>query len=316
MPALHPDAQRLVTMIRESGRPPYETLPAQEARKMMLAGKPVLQPDPPEVAEVRATTAPGPLGDIPLRLYRPAGTAADAVLPGLVFFHGGGWVMGDLDTHDNLARRLANEGGCRVVSVDYRMAPEHRFPAAVDDSVAAYQWARREAATLGIDPARIAVGGDSAGGNLAAVIALMARDGTLPAPHFQLLLYPVVDLAAEAESYGRLMSGLPLTTPTMRWFIDHYVPDRAQRADWRASPMRAASLAGVAPAFVLTCGHDPLVDEGRAYAMRLEREGVHVSALHLVDQPHGFLNMGRVIRAADYAAEAAGAALRDAFRQG
>ena len=170
------------------------------------------------------------------------------------------------------------------------------------------------APSLGIDPARIAVGGDSAGGNLAAVLALMGRDGTAPEATFQLLFYPAVDMAMDTESYVRLTEGVPLTAASMRYFIDHYAPNTADRLDWRASPLRAASLAGTSPALVLTCGHDPLADEGRAYAARLEADGVRVTALHLADQVHGLLTMGRVLGGADPVLQFAAATLRDCWR--
>jgi len=313
-PALHPDAMGLLEMIKAAGRPPFETLSPAEARQAYSMMRTVLQPPPDEVAEVRDLSIPGPGGPLALRLYRGADTSEAAALPALLFLHGGGWVLGDLDSHDGICRRLANLAACRVVAVDYRLAPEHRFPAAIDDAAAALAWVAANATALGIDPARLAVGGDSAGGNLAAVLAIMGRDGTAPASACQLLLYPVVDLAMDSGSYARITEGVPLTAAAMRWFADHYAPDPTQRLNWRASPLRAERLAGTPPAFVLTVGHDPLADEGRAYAEQLEAEGVRVAALHLTDQIHGILTMGRVIAAADPALHYAAAALRDAWR--
>ena len=223
-------------------------------------------------------------------------------------------MLGGLDSHDGICRRLANLAACRVVAVDYRLAPEHPFPAAVEDAVAALSWTAANAAALGVDPVRLAVGGDSAGGTLAAVLALMGRDASAPASVFQLLFYPAVDLAARSGSYARATGGLPLTGETMRHFVDRYVPDAARRLDWRASPLRATTLAGTPPALVVTVGHDPLADEGRAYATRLEAEGVRVAALHLADQVHGILTMSRVIGAADDVLQYAGSTLRDAWR--
>jgi acetyl esterase len=314
MPALHPDAERLLELVRASGRPPFETLSPAEAREAYAASRAVLQPEPDEVAEVRDLSIPGPGGPLALRLYRGAGTSDTASLPALLYLHGGGWVLGGLDSHDGVCRRLANLAACRVVAVDYRLAPEHRFPAAIDDAAAALAWVAANAAALGIDPARLAVGGDSAGGSLAAVLALMGRDGSAPASACQLLLYPAVDLAMDTASYARVTEGVPLTAATMRWFVDHYVPGPAQRLDWRASPLRAERLAGTPPALVLTVAHDPLADEGRAYADRLEAEGVRVAALHLSDQIHGMLTMGRVIAAAGPALRHAAETLRDAWR--
>jgi len=297
--AIDPDTQAVLDLIRLAGRPPFEALTPAEAREAMLASRKILATPPEDVAEIRDTAAPGPLGPIGLRLYRPAGTEAADVLPALLFFHGGGWVIGDLDTHDGPCRRYANAARCRVVSVDYRMAPEHVFPAAVDDCAAATRWVFDNAASLGVDRTKIAVGGDSAGGNLAAVMALMARDGALPPLCFQMLVYPATDMTMTSVSSTTIGPGVPLTSTTMKWFIDHYM--KTDRTDWRASPLRVASVAGTAPALVLTCGHDPLRDEGIAYAHRLEREGVRVLHMHYADQIHGFLGMGRMIRAADQA---------------
>ena len=315
MPALHPDAMRLFDLLRAAGRPPFEELTPEAARRVYTAGRDIMQPPPPEVAEARDLAAPGPAGDLPLRVYRGAGTSPDETLPCLLFLHGGGWVIGDLYSHDGVCRRLANEAACCVVAVDYRLAPEHRFPAAVEDAVAALRWVAGHAAELRIDPAAIAVGGDSAGGNLAAVLALMGRDGTAPPTTFQLLVYPAVDLTMTWGSYARMTEGVPLTARTMRYFIEHYAPDPSARHDWRASPLRAASLAGTPPALVLTAAHDPLCDEGRAYARRLEREGVRVTALHLGDQTHGVLTMGAFIGPAGLYMQFIGNALREAFRE-
>ncbi|MBW8268003.1 alpha/beta hydrolase [Caldovatus aquaticus] len=310
---IDPDAQRVLDLIRETGRPPYETLPHAEARRLYAAGRGVLQPEPQEVAEVRDLACPGPGGAIRLRAYR--GVGAPETAPCLVFYHGGGWVVGDLDTHDGPCRALANAARCRVVAVDYRLAPEHKFPAAFEDAAAALRFVAAEAARLGVDRARIAVGGDSAGGNLAAAVALAAREdgGATPMPAFQLLIYPALDLAMTAASYQRVTEGVPLTARTARWFRDHYLAEPRQALDWRASPLRAPSLAGLPPAFVLTAGIDPLCDEGLAYVRRLDEDGVRVAHLHLADQIHGALTMGRFIRAAELIVRVSAEALRDAW---
>ena len=312
---LHQDAQRLLDMIKASGRPPLIELSVTDARKVFSAGRTVTQPDPPAVAETRDLVAPGPLGDIPLRLYRGIGTAAGTALPTLVFYHGGGWVIGDLDSHDQVCRQIANEAACCVVAVDYRMAPEYKFPAAVNDAAAATRWIVEQGAALGVDAAHIAVGGDSAGGNLAAVMAIMARDGALPKVHFQMLVYPATDMAMQTPSVARVKEGVPLTSATMRWFIDHYLAGPSDVLDWRASPARAVDLSGLAPAFVLTCSHDPLSDEGREYAQRLEREGVSTMYVHMADQMHGFLTSGRITRASAVAVTMAVAAMRSAWTE-
>lgn len=310
---LHEDAQRLLAMIKASGRPPLTELSVEDARKVFTAGRTVTQPDPPDCAEVRNLSAPGPLGDIPLRLYRGLGTEAGTALPTLIYYHGGGWVIGDLDSHDQVCRQMANEAKCCVVAVDYRMAPEHKFPAAVNDAAAATRWIIEQGAALGVDAGRIAVGGDSAGGNLAAVMAIMARDGYLPKIRFQMLIYPATDMAMQTPSVARVKEGVPLTAGTMRWFIDHYLAGERDVMDWRASPARVVDLSGVAPAFVLTCSHDPLNDEGREYAQRLEREGVSTIYVHFADQMHGFLTSGRITRASATAVTMALAALQAAW---
>ncbi|MGK7864149.1 alpha/beta hydrolase [Falsiroseomonas sp. E2-1-a4] len=304
---LHPDCQTLLEMIRAAGRQPLEAMETGPARAQYAAGRLVLQPPPPDVAETRDLRLPS---GIAMRLYRPQGSRAEEVLPCLVFAHGGGWVFGDLATHDHLVRSLCNASGCAVLAVDYRLAPEHPFPAAIDDYAEAVAHAAAHASALGIDPTRLAVGGDSAGGNLAAVAALMARDGRLPALRLQLLLYPVTDMAQGHDSHARFTSDLPLTAAGMRWFRDRYAPEPAGWADWRASPLRAADLSGTAPAFVLTVGHDPLRDEGCDYARRLEREGVPVSHLHVAGLLHGALTMCAVIRPALDLIAMAGLALR------
>jgi len=246
-----------------------------------------------------------------LRMYR--GLGSSGALPVLVFFHGGGFCIGDLDTHDYVCRKIANNAGCAVISVDYRLAPEHRFPAAVEDCAAAVDWVGKQAQLLGIDRGRIAVGGDSAGGNLSAVMSHMARDGDLPPVCFQMLLYPSVEMSMRHPSYRLDFSRLPLTPEAVRYFHGHYLRDERDQADWRASPLRAATFRGLAPAFILTVGYDPLRDEGAEYARLLEENDVATTFVHMSDQMHGFLTMGRVIGAADTALALAATALARAF---
>ena len=308
------DAERVLEMVRLSGRPPYETLSAPEARELFLAAREVLAPDPPAVGEIRELSAPGPAGAaVPLRLYRGATTAPGETLTALVYLHGGGWVIGDLDTHDSLCRHLANAARCIVVAVDYRLAPEHKFPAAVEDCFAATSWVAQEAAALGIDRERLAVGGDSAGGNLAAVVSLVARDQGMPMLRCQALLYPAVDCGMTHPSHDRFAEGYLLTRPTMKWFYEQYLRGPPDVDDWRASPLRAADLSGAAPALVLTAGNDVLCDEGEAYARRLQQAGVAVQLRHFPDQIHGFLTMGKIIEAAQPALDDIAAALRAAW---
>ena len=309
MPLDH-DAQTLLDMVRVANRPAFETVGAAEARLLYLAGRKVLAPEPMPVAQTLDLAMPGPGGPIPLRLYRPS---ADGTLPVLVFFHGGGWVVGDIETHDTLCRHLANRSDCAVVSVDYRLAPEHRFPAAVDDCFAATSWVADNAAALGVDPTRLAVGGDSAGGNLAAVVSLLARDAGAPRISYQLLIYPATDAAMRHGSVARFAEGYVLTRSTMRWFYEQYLPDRQAAADWRVSPLVAPDLAGVAPALVMTAGYDPLCDEGDAYAERLAAVGVAVQHRRFPGQIHGFTTNGKIIRAADTALDEAAAALKAAW---
>ncbi len=305
-------AAKVLEMIRLSGRPPYETLAPAEARQFSRNARAVLAPEPPEMGAVRDIKI-GEGGAIPARLYRPLGSAPNAALPALIYFHGGGWVIGDLDTHDVVCRQIANGSGAAVVSVDYRLAPEHKFPAAVEDAIAATAWIAAHGATLGIDTARLAVGGDSAGGNLAAVVALDARDRNGPKLIQQTLIYPATESTMSHPSHERFAEGLLLTRPTMKWFLGHYLRGAEDLADWRVSPLRATSLADLPPALVLTAGYDPLCDEGEEYAARLAAAGVPVTRVRVEGMIHGFLTMGKLIPAANEAVAMIAAALKIAF---
>lgn len=310
---LHPQARALLDFIEARGIPPTHTLSPAEARAFYRDRRAATQPEAPQVAQVRDLKAEGPHGAIPMRLYRPLGAAADAALPVLVYFHGGGWVIGDLDTHDVLCRSLANGAGCAVASIDYRMGPEHRFPAAVDDVLAATRWVCREAASLGLDADRLAVGGDSAGGNLAAVAAIAARDaGDLPIA-FQLLIYPATDMRRGHPSHQANGQGYLLTSDTMTYFHDHYIDDARHDLDWRASPLLHADLSGLAPALVLTAGYDPLRDEGMAYAEALTAAGNRAAYVCFERQIHGFITMGKVLDEAGTAIALCTAELRRAL---
>jgi acetyl esterase len=308
---LDPQAQRVCEMIIASGRPPIETLTPNEARVAYLASRAALQPDPEEVAEVRELAAAGPAGRIPLRLYRGKGSDGARPQPALIYFHGGGWVIGDLQSHDQICRALANAARLIVLAVDYRLAPEHKFPAAVEDAVAATNWIAQHAPELGVDRGRLAVGGDSAGGNLAAVVALTARDSAAPRLGAQLLIYPGTDMGMDHASHHHHAEQLPLTRAAVRWFVTHYLNDARENKDWRASPLKAAHFKGLPPALVITAGFDPLCDEGDAYAAALQRDGVFVTHQRFAGQIHGFLTMGRIIDDAQRAVALCAGRLRE-----
>jgi acetyl esterase len=308
---LDPQVRALLDLMRARRIPEVNTLEPAEARRLLLERRTYTQPDPPAVAEVVDLRANA--GAMPVRACRPSGSERGRALPVLVYYHGGGWTIGDLDTHDVLCRQLANGSGCVVVSVDYRKAPEHRFPAAVDDGLEAVRWVRANAVALGVDASRLAVGGDSAGGNIAAVASLLARDAGDPPIAFQLLLYPVTDLRLATESYRRNGQGYLLTRENMVYFRAHYIDDPAQWSDWRASPLLHPDLSRLPPALVLTAGFDPLRDEGLAYAQRLSQEGNRCTYVCFERQIHGFMTMGRVIGEAQAAVELSTAMLRWAF---
>jgi acetyl esterase len=311
--ALDPQARAVIDLVVASGRPAYHTLSPKDARQLFRDTRPASTPPPPEIGGVRTLAADGPRGPIPLRVYRPAGVPDSTRLPAYVYFHGGGWVIGDLDTHDVVCRQITAEAGVSVVSVDYRLAPEHTFPAATDDAWAATRWVVAHARELGVDRGRLAVGGDSAGGTLAAVVALLARDAGGPPIAVQVLLYPVTDVGAETRSYQEFADGYLLTRASMRWFIAHYLSKPEDAADWRASPLRAPSLAGLPPALVVTAGFDPLRDEGRAYAARLREAGVRVDDICYGGMIHGFVPMGRLIDTAFRAVTLIAGTLRHAL---
>ena len=308
---LDPDAAAVYKAFREAGRPAYETLTAPEAREFYLAARVVSNPEPPELEQVNALSIPAPHGSIPARVYTPKTLRkANGLAPCLVFFHGGGWVIGDLDSHCVVCRKLADEGQLLVVSVDYRLAPEHKFPAAVEDAITATKWIAEHAKQLGVDASRLMVGGDSAGGNLAAVVAISARDGNGPAIAGQVLIYPATDFAMTHPSHSEPETSILLTHSVIKWFRDHYLNGAADAGDWRASPARAETLAGLPPAYVLTAGADPLRDEGDEYAMGLKEAGVAVTWRTFPGQFHGFFTMGKLLQQANVAANEIGAWLR------
>lgn len=304
---LDPQARALIGLMVQKGVPPTHTMTPLQARKFYRDRRAFTQPDPPPMAQVCDLSAAG----VPLRLFRPH--AANQTLPVLVYLHGGGWTIGDLDTHDVLCRQLALEAACAVVSVDYRMGPEHRFPAAVDDCVQAFRWVLAHAAELQLDARRTAVGGDSAGGNLAAALCLVERDAGRPLPGFQLLIYPATDMRAVAPSHTTNGQGYMLTSDSIAWYRGNYLATPVEWEDWRASPLLAASHAGLPAALVVTAGFDPLRDEGLQYANALSAAGVPAQYVCFERQIHGFITMSRVIDEALTAVGLCGVALRRAW---
>lgn len=281
---VHPQVQQLLDGLAAEGLPPFEQMTVPQAREATTAFE-GLQGEPEDVATVVNRTVPGLAGEIPVRIYTPSG---EGPFPVVVYHHGGGWVIGTLETVDRPCRALANAAGAIVVSVDYRLAPEHRYPAAFDDSYAATVWVAEHAAELNADPARLCVAGDSAGGNLAAAVALAARDRQGPAIAAQLLLYPVVDFDFTTPSYEENKEGYLLTRGSMQWFWAHYLGAMALGSDPFLCPGRATDLGGLPPAYVATCELDPLRDEGEAYARRLAAAGVPVVAQRFDGMIHGF----------------------------
>jgi acetyl esterase len=303
---IDPQAREVIAYLAGLGLPAIDKISPAEARRQYREVRATLKPAVPDLFEIRDLRAAGQAGPIQLRMYRPTA----GVLPAFVFFHGGGWVVGDLDTHDVVCRQIARDAGVIVIAVDYRLAPEHPFPAAADDAWSATTWIAAHARDLAIDPARIAVGGDSAGGGLATVVALMARDSLKLRLAFQVLIYPVVDLRAEAVSYSKYAEGYLLTRAAMRWYIAQYAPTAEAVADWHASPLLAPWVHGVAPALIIAAELDPLIDEGKAYAQRLEGARVPVQYEVVPGMVHGFLTMGGKVDAANRVIAMIAAALR------
>ena len=312
---VHPQIQTFLRGTASAALPAVQALDPEAARAQYAAGiraRLEVFPAPP-VATVEDRTIPGPAGTMRIRVYRDLDGAGPA-RPVLVWFHGGGHVIGSLDTHDAMARNLCREAGCMVVSVDYRLAPEDPFPAAVDDCFASVRWLADHAEEIGIDPDRIAVGGDSGGGNLAAVTALVARDQGGPALCHQLLVYPVTDYRCRGPSYERYARGYGmLEAESMHWYRRHYLGGPERAGDWRASPLLAADLSGLAPALVITAERDVLRDEGAAYAERLAAAGTPCEHAPFPGMIHGFFGLLGIVDAAGEAHRLAARALRDAF---
>lgn len=318
----HPDIAALLEMVEvgtESGsRIPLQQLSPDRARADFDASSLLLEVQTPPLAHERRLTLPMRDGaGIAARLYAPGAPRPGSPLPVLLYMHGGGFVVGSLASHEPLCRRLAAAAGCAVLSIAYRLAPEHRFPTAFEDAEDGLAWIGRHAIEEGLDAARIAVGGDSAGGTLAAALAIAARDDQRhPRPLLQLLAYPGLSAWQDAPSHRTFGKGYLLERDTIQWFFRQYLRGDADRGDWRFAPLEAPSLAGVAPALILLPEFDPLVDEGRAYAEKLRRAGVPVDLLLYPGMIHEFLRMGNVVDTARDALTAIAARLAAAFRGG
>ena len=300
---LDPQAQALMQLMVEKGVPPVYTLTPTEARESYRSRRTFTQPDAPEVFKVEDKVASANGLNVPVRVYHPPAAQTQKNLPGLVYLHGGGWTIGDLDTHDVLCRSLCLEAEVVVVSVDYRMGPEHKFPAAYEDTLAAFNWTVSHAESLGIDPQRLAIGGDSAGGNLSAAACIGLRDNPEVAvqPAYQLLIYPATIMWQDTPSYHANGKDYMLTKESIAYYTDNYLSRREDAKDWRASPQFANSHKNLPPAFVMTAGFDPLRDEGLMYADALSKAGVSTQYVCFERQIHGFITMGRVMQEANTA---------------
>ncbi len=320
---LDPQAHGLLKLMLEYAVPAVNTQTPREARQAYLSRKGFSQPEPIDVAHVQDHAVNLGARELRVRQYRPEVIAPshpgqmDAMAGALLYFHGGGWTIGDIETHDVLCRALCAGAGCAVFSVDYRLGPEAPFPAAYEDAIAAFEWLHERAQdhTFGVDPKRIAVGGDSAGGNLAAAVCLGLKERAHK-PSFQLLIYPATDMHCTHPSHAKNGKGYLLTREAIEWFRHNYVPDASDYDDWRASPLLAKNHEGLPPAFVLLAGYDPLHDEGLAYANKLSKAGVSVRVVNFERQIHGFVTMGRILDEANTAVDLCVSVLKAALQKG
>jgi acetyl esterase len=313
MSLLHPQVQAVMDAMARMNLAPPHTMPVEQARAQFKRSRAIFLAPAQAVASVADRTVPGPGWDIPVRMYRPMGSDPAAQLPALVFFHGGGWVFGDLDSHDSLCRELCNLAGSAVISVGYRVAPENKFPAAVDDAIAALHYIAASGKELGVDGARLAAGGDSAGGTLVATAALTFRDQGGPRLRLQVLIYPVTDMTLDSPAYARIPPGHTLPRERMLFFREAYLRGLEDVADWRASPLKARDLSNLPPALILTAAQDPLVDEGKAYSDRLAAAGVPVTYNCYEGMVHGFLSLAGAIDSGHTAIAEVAAALKRTF---
>ena len=309
---LDPQAQALLDKVKKSGIPPYETMSPAAARKFYDKAGEVARGEPPEPDNVEDITLPSPSGELTIRCYRPS---AQTGHPILVFFHGGGYTIGSLDSHDAVCRHLCVEADCLVVSVNYRLAPEHKFPAATEDAYVATCWIAEHGDELGGDPTRLAVAGDSAGGNLSAVTCLKARETGFPEICYQVLIYPGTDMTESFSSHREFGEGYLLTSSLISWFHHNYLPVDVDPKDWRGSPLHAADHSNLPPAHVITAGYDPLQDEGKAYAEKLQTAGVPVSYTHYEGMLHGFITQPGFIEKSREALSECANKLRLAFQK-
>jgi acetyl esterase len=290
---MDPKAQIVGEFVKSIRVPGYYP-PLAELRQKLRTMVTLMDEPAPDLPRIEDLRIPGPAGSIGARLYDPTGTSAPP-RPVVGYLHGGGWVQGDLETHHGLCARLAQRSGALVVAVDYRLAPEHKFPAAVEDSLAAYRWLRSHARDLGGDPTRVALAGDSAGGNLSAAVSQLAKGAGEPVPTCQALIYPAVDFALDTPSHREMEDGHIIPRDRILWYSERYLRGEADRLDLRAAPLRAPDLAGQPPTLVITAGFDPLRDEGQAYAERLRAAGVDVVHREYPGQIHAFVSLTRVI---------------------
>ncbi|MBN9460949.1 MAG: alpha/beta hydrolase [Burkholderiales bacterium] len=309
---LDPQIEKILYWAQRAKAPPYPQLGAVLARELYTKASATLDIMPPALHEVRDLELALPGRTLRVRQYAPWPHSWAEPRPALLYFHGGGFTIGSVDTHDRVCRMLALGADCLVYSVDYRLAPEHPFPAAADDAFESLEWLHREAGALGVDPARIAVGGDSAGGTLAAASAIHARDRGWPLA-LQLLVYPGLSSRQDTDSYRRYARGYLLDIDTVQWFFAHLLRDERDRHDWRFAPLLADDLRGVTPAWIGAAEYDPLVDEDRAYAQRLREAGVAVTFIQYDGMIHSFFQYGGFVPTARQAHADACAALREAF---